>query len=239
MHDEVERVARTGDVGSKAAFVAHRGRQALFRQALLERVENLRAPAHRFGKAVRADRHDHEFLDIDRIVGMLAAVDDIHHRDRQHVRGDAADIGPQRHATRSRRSLGDRQAGAEDSIRAKLRLVRRTVEIEHHCIDIALIFGVEAQQRVGDRRVDRIDRPCDALAEITPLIAIAQLDRFMRAGRSARRHRGAPEAAVFEKHVHFDGRIAPAIEDLAGMQVDDGGHGVWLRLLDGSLYVLY
>jgi hypothetical protein len=34
-------------------------------------------------KRRRADRHDHEFLDVDRIVGMGAAVDDVHHRHRQ------------------------------------------------------------------------------------------------------------------------------------------------------------
>jgi hypothetical protein len=28
--------------------------------------------------------HDHEFLNVDRVVGMLAAVDDVHHRHRQH-----------------------------------------------------------------------------------------------------------------------------------------------------------
>ena len=31
----------------------------------------------------RADRQDHEFLDVDRIVGMDAAIDDVHHRHRQ------------------------------------------------------------------------------------------------------------------------------------------------------------
>jgi hypothetical protein len=50
----------------------------------------------------------------------------------------------------------------------------------------------------------------------------------MRAGRGARGHRGAAEAAVFQHlgflHIDFDGRIAAAVEDLAGVDVDDGGH---------------
>ena len=37
-------------------------------------------------KRRRADRHDHEFLEVDRIVGMHAAIDDVHHRHRQHAR---------------------------------------------------------------------------------------------------------------------------------------------------------
>jgi hypothetical protein len=39
-----------------------------------------------------ADRHDHEFLNVDRVVGMFAAVDDVHHRHRQDAGRGAADI---------------------------------------------------------------------------------------------------------------------------------------------------
>ena len=35
-----------------------------------------------------ADRHDHEFLEVDRIVGMGAAVEDVHHRHRQQSRAE-------------------------------------------------------------------------------------------------------------------------------------------------------
>ena len=42
-----------------------------------------------------AHRHDHEFLNVDRVVGMFAAVDDVHHRHRQHPGRGAADIAVQ------------------------------------------------------------------------------------------------------------------------------------------------
>ena len=58
------------------------------------------AAAHRLGQRRRADRHDHEFLEVDRVVGMLAAVDDVHHRHRQDMRRDAADIAIERQAAR-------------------------------------------------------------------------------------------------------------------------------------------
>ena len=44
----------------------------------------------------RGDRHDHEFLDVDRVVGMLAAVDDVHHRNRQDAGRGAADVAEER-----------------------------------------------------------------------------------------------------------------------------------------------
>ena len=40
------------------------------------------------------DRQNHELLDVDRIVGMRAAIDDVHHRQRQHMGVRAADIAP-------------------------------------------------------------------------------------------------------------------------------------------------
>ena len=63
-----------------------------------------------------------------------------------------------------------------------------------------------------------------ALAEVARLVAVAQLDRLVRAGRGARRHRGAAEAAVFQQHVDLDRRVAPAIEDFASVDVDDSSH---------------
>ena len=67
-----------------------------------------------FADVLRADRHDHEFLDVDRVVGMLAAIDDVHHRHRQDARRCAADIAIQRLAGGFGRGLGDGQRHAED-----------------------------------------------------------------------------------------------------------------------------
>ena len=38
-------------------------------------------------------------------------------------------------------------------------------------------------------------------------------------------HARAAEGAVLQRHVHLHGRVAPAVEDLAGGDVDDLGHG--------------
>src|SRR3546814_3652472 len=73
-------------------------------------VENLAAPAHRLGDAAGADGHDHEFLHVDRIVGMFAAVDDVHHRHRQGARRDAADIAIERQAARSEEHTSELQS---------------------------------------------------------------------------------------------------------------------------------
>ena len=54
-------------------------------QNFLERVINLDAGAQAFGEAVEPPGLDHEFLEIDIVVGVLAAVEDVHHRHRQRA----------------------------------------------------------------------------------------------------------------------------------------------------------
>ena len=84
-------------VRREAALVADGGREPALVQHLLQRVEDLRAVAQRLAKRRRADRQDHEFLDVDAVVGVRAAVDDVHHRHRQRRRlAGAAEIAVQR-----------------------------------------------------------------------------------------------------------------------------------------------
>jgi hypothetical protein len=65
-------------------------------QDFLERVEDLRTVAQRLGERWRADRQDHELLDVDTVIGMRATVDDVHHRHWQRLRSGAAEIPVQR-----------------------------------------------------------------------------------------------------------------------------------------------
>ena len=56
-------------------------------------------------------------------------------------------------------------------------------------------------------------------AEVALLVAVAQFDRFVRAGAGSGRDRGSPDGAVAEDDVDLEGRIASAIEDFAGVSV--------------------
>ena len=103
-------------------------------------------------------------------------------------------------------------------------LVRGAVEIDHDLVDLDLLLDGLIAQRLEDFAVDGLDRLLHALAEIALLVAVAQFDRLMRAGGGARGHRRAADRAVFQHHIDFDGGIAPAIENFAANDVDDGGH---------------
>ena len=81
-------------------------------------------------KRRRAHRHDHELLEVDGVVRVRAAVEHVHHRDRQHVRRLAAEVAPQRQVLLGGGRARGRERDAEDRVRAQARLVRRAVELD-------------------------------------------------------------------------------------------------------------
>src|SRR6059058_5267221 len=82
LHDQLDRLFMVGHRRGEAAFVADRRAQALRVQDLFQGVEHLGAVADGFLERRRAERDDHEFLDVQVVVGVRAAVDDVHHRHR-------------------------------------------------------------------------------------------------------------------------------------------------------------
>jgi hypothetical protein len=168
-----------------------------------------------------ADRHDHEFLDVQAVVGVLAAVDDVHHRHRHLHRRHAAEVAVQRQAGFLGSRLGDGHRDGQDGVGAETRLVVGAVEIDHGLVDEGLLLGIEADDGFGDLGIDVLDRLHHALAEIAALVAVAQLDGFARAGGGAGRHGGAPHDAGFEQHIGFDRGIAAGIENFAGNNIND------------------
>ena len=101
---------------------------------------------------------------------------------------------------------------------------------DHGLVDLDLRLGVHAAKRVENLAVDGLDRVLHALAEIARLVAVAQLDRLMRAGRGARRHPGAAARAVFQHDIDLHRRIAAAVQNFPADDVDDGGHGSSRRI---------
>ena len=84
-----------------------------------ERVVGLGAPSQRLSVRRRADRHDHELLQVDVVVGVRAAVEDVHHRHGQHVGVGAADVAVQRELELVGRRLGRRPATPRGGVGAE------------------------------------------------------------------------------------------------------------------------
>ena len=110
-------------------------------------------------KRVGADRDDHELLEVDRVVGVRAAVEDVHHRHRQDPRRLAAEVAPQRLVLLGRGRARGGERDAEDRVRAEAALVRRAVELDQRAVEARLVEHVAARDRLGDLAVDVRDRP--------------------------------------------------------------------------------
>ena len=220
---DLERLLVGGQVGREAALVADGGAQAAVVQRLLERVEDLGAHAQAVGERRRAARHDHELLEVDRVVGVRAAVEHVHHRHGQHVGGLAAEVAPERQPLLRGRRVGGGQRDAEDRVRAEPRLVGRAVEVDQRAVEPVLVGGVAAGDRLGDLAVDVADGLGDALAQVA-LAAVAQLRGLELAGGRAGRHRGAARGSRSQDEVDLDRRVATAVEDLAGVDLLDLAH---------------
>ena len=80
---------------------------------------------------------------------MRAAVEDVHHRHRQHVRVRAAEVAEQRQVGGLGGGLGDGQRDAEDGVGAERALVGGAVQVDHRLVDQPLLGGVEADQLAG------------------------------------------------------------------------------------------
>ncbi len=168
----------------------------------LQRVVRLGRELQRLGERLGADGHDHELLKVDRVVGVDAAVDDVEHRHGQRRRVVAAEVPEEGDTGLRSRSLRGGERHAEDRVRAEPALVRGAVELDEPPVERLLIRDVHATDRVGDLDVDVRNRLGDALAA-PRRAAVAELDRFVHAGRCTR---GNDRAAFVD--FDLDGRVA-------------------------------
>ncbi len=217
-HQQFKRFFVRPQVRGEPPLVADRRAQTPLPQDRLERMKDLGAGAQRRRKVRQADRHDHEFLDIDPIVRMCATVEDIHHRDRQAGRMPA--VGQQRGAqglaARRRHRLRIGKRYAEQGVGAETGLVVGAVEIDQGTINGTLVCGILPTQGPGNFPIDVGNRLADTLAVPAQGIAIAQLDRFAFPGRGTRRHRRPTDRTILEMHLGLEGGISPGVEDFDG-----------------------
>ena len=186
-------------------------------------MEDLGPGPQGFREALGTHRKEHELLDVDRIVGVGAAVDHVHERGRQNAGADAAQIAVEGLAGGDGGGLGDGEAHGQERVRTKALLSLRTVELDHGLIDGGLVERVEARDRVRDLAVDSLDSAPHAFAEIPALVAVAQLQGLARAGGSTRRHGGTAERTALEDHLGLDRGVPTAVQDLPAADDADLG----------------
>ena len=127
-------------------------------------MENLNPGAHRLRETVCADGHHHDFLNIEGVISMGAAVEDVHHRGRQHMGMNTAHVSPERLARRLSRSTGHSQADTEDGISAQARFVVGPVQADQVTVNAFLVEGITPGKDGKNLGIDALNRGADTLA---------------------------------------------------------------------------
>jgi hypothetical protein len=156
---------------------------------------------------------------------MRAAVDDVHHGNRQGVGHDAAQIAVERHPVGFGRGPRRRHGDPQNGVGAQFALVGGAVQFDDAPIEGRLVGCVHAEHLRGDVVHDVGHRGPHPFAAVAFGALVAQLESLAGPGRGPRGDRSPPHGAAGKMHVHFDGRVSAGVEDLPGLDFDDFGHG--------------
>ena len=137
-------------------LITDRRRHARFAEQAFQDMENLRAHAQRIAKMRRANGMVAEFLHIKRIVGMCAAIHDVHHWRWQQMRMDTTDSAK----AAFRLNPPPPETTAMDTPRIALAPVGHivgAVQFDQILIKTCLIKRISADNRVENLKIDSVD----------------------------------------------------------------------------------
>ena len=218
--DEVDGFGVGFEGWGEAALVADGGVVALLLEDGLEGVEDLGAPAEGVREGFGADGHDHELLEVDVVIGVGAAVEDVHHGGGEGAGVDAAEVAIEGEGEGGGGGAGGGHGDGEDGVGAEGGLVGGVIEGDHGGVDESLVGGVEAGEFGAEDGLDVVDGFEDAFAEEVGLVVVAEFDGLVLAGGGAGGDGGAAAGAGLEGDVGLDGGVTAGVEDFAG---GDGG----------------
>jgi len=220
--DEFERFLVCLEIRGKSALVSDGGRKPTIVQNTLERVINLNTRAQSIAKIAEAPRLNHELLEVEGVVGMLATVEDVEHRRWKCSRMRSTNISIERLFRSNRRGMRDGKTHSKRRIGAEMRLVFGSINLAEQLIDALLRSCVSTHELRRDERVDVLNGFGHTLAEPHFLITVAQLNGLMFARRCATWNCGSTDRATRESHFAFDCWLTAGIQNLTRFDVFNG-----------------
>ena len=176
-------------------------------------MKHLNAHPQSFREARCVHGHHHEFLKVDIIIGVLPAVQDVHHGHREDPCIRSADISIERNAQRRGGGFCGGKRHSENGIGPQLAFRRSPVQLDHHLVDTHLVQGVEPDHFLRDRFINIGDSLLDPFPLVPRLVAIAQFNGFVFTGGCTAGNGRAAGRTVFKRNLHLDGRIAARIKN--------------------------
>ena len=178
-HDSIQSILDTVEVRSETTLVTYSSRETASLQQLSEVVEYLSTHTYSLLDACSTNRTNHELLECDRSVRVCTTVNDVHHWERHCVAVATTDVAVQRDVKSLSSSLCCSQRNTEDSVSTELTLCRSTVECKHLLVNGTLVEDAVALESRSDDSIYILNSLQNALAEVTTLVAIAELESFV------------------------------------------------------------
>ena len=154
---------------------------------------------------------------------MGAAVQDVHHRDRQRVgviRVQPADVAIERQVVRRRLGPDRGHRDTEQRVGTKPALGRGAVECDHGFVKRTLVEFV-ALERLCEFAIHVSHGLPDTFAAVARFVPVAQFQRLTFTRRGARWHGRPSESASGEGDIDFNCRIAARIQNLTAVHSSD------------------
>ncbi len=120
-------------------------------------MEYLSAAAQSLAERRSGNRHDHEFLDLNVVGSVSAAVEDVHHRHRQGLGVAAADVVVKRQDRASAAAFATARDTPRIAFAPNLVLFGVPSALDHSLVDRLLVESVHADNDLSDLAVDSVN----------------------------------------------------------------------------------
>lgn len=170
-------------------------------QHFLEIVEYFRPHPESLSERGCTYRTYHELLERNGRIGVGAAVDDVHHGNRQRLGIHPADITVERHAEQVCRRTRTSKRNTEYRIGPEIAFGRSPVELKHRLIDTYLVGNLHSDNFRSNHIVYIGHGFQHALTQVTPLVSVAQLQRLMFTRGGTARNRSTAESTAGRRHL--------------------------------------
>ena len=222
LDDQLQRFLVRGEIGGKASLIPHAGAQPPLPQQPSQGVVDFAAPPQSLPKGWGPVRTDHKLLDIHIVCGVGSAVENVHHRHRQHRRRFFRQIPVQGLLGGLGRGSGNSQGHRQDAVGAQMLLVSGAVRLHHGLIHRFLFPGVQAPDGGVQYLLYLSCRLLDSLTSIAGRVPIPQLMGLMDPCGGSRGGRRFSPGSAFQSDPRLDGGVSPAVQNLQRRHLRNG-----------------
>ena len=211
-------------IRSKTAFITNVSVVTGSFKVLLQGVENFSTHTNSFTDRRSANRHNHEFLNVDWVISMLTAVQNIHHRNRQNMSHRTAKVTIKRKFAFFSLSFRNSHRNGENSISTEFAFVFSAIEFNHSFINVDLVIGIKTSQSVINSVINIFNGFQNTFSAKTGFVAITKFNSFVNTGRSAGRNSGTSESTALKNNISLNGRITTRINNFSSMNIYNSTH---------------